>query len=252
MNLINVNLGERTYRIVIGPGAIGHIGEYLSDLNAGTDIYVITNAAIHKLYGNRLTSILKKAGYTSRYKLIPDSERSKSMRVVLSVIKDIAEYDRKRRLCVAAFGGGVIGDCAGFIASVYKRGIPYVQIPTTLLAQVDSSIGGKTGVDLPEGKNLVGSFYQPRLVLSDLDFISSLSSRQVCAGFAEIIKYACIRDELLFSFLEKNIQDERLLNADVLEYIVTACSRIKAAIVSQDERERARDLRRATLFRCRR
>jgi len=153
------------------------------------------------------------------------------------VIRDLALYDKKRRLFVIAFGGGVIGDLSGFVASIYKRGIPYVQVPTTLLAQVDSAIGGKTAVDLTEGKNLVGAIYQPRLVFSDCKFLSTLGPRQMRSGLAEVIKYAIIRDKPLFDYLLTHAKDVLACKRSALERIVLSCSSIKAKIVEQDEKE---------------
>jgi 3-dehydroquinate synthase len=154
-----------------------------------------------------------------------------------SIIKDIARYDKKKQIFVIAFGGGVIGDLAGFVASIYKRGIPYIQIPTTLLAQVDSSIGGKTAVDLTEGKNLVGAFYQPRLVFIDIKVLKTLGLRQVRAGLAEIIKYGIIKDRKLFLYLERNYKNILALKPKNLEFIVSRCVDIKSKVIQRDERE---------------
>jgi 3-dehydroquinate synthase len=152
-------------------------------------------------------------------------------------MKDLVLYDKKRRTFIVAFGGGVIGDLAGFIASIYKRGVPYIQVPTTLLAQVDSSIGGKTAVDLSEGKNLLGAFYQPRLVLSDTGFLKSLDAGQLKSGLAEVIKYGIIKDASFFAYLEKRYRDVLSLKPSVLAFIVKRSSDIKAKIIEKDERE---------------
>jgi 3-dehydroquinate synthase len=153
------------------------------------------------------------------------------------VIKELARFDQKKKVFIIAFGGGVVGDLAGFVASVYKRGINYVQIPTTLLAQVDSAIGGKTAVDLDLGKNLVGAFYQPRLVFSEVSFLKSLDMTQLRCGMAEVIKYAVIKDRKLFNFLENKYPLILRKNPAALETIIYACSRIKAKIVTHDEKE---------------
>jgi len=160
------------------------------------------------------------------------------MPVALSIIRDLTVYDKKRQVFIVALGGGVIGDIAGFVASIYKRGIPYINVPTTLLAQVDSAIGGKTAVDLSAGKNLVGAFYQPRLVLSDILALDSLSVRQLRAGLSETIKYGIIRDKSLFAFLEKNYREILRREPRKLEAVVYPCSRIKAEIIAVDEREK--------------
>lgn len=160
------------------------------------------------------------------------------MNIALSVIKDISRYDRNRTIFIVAFGGGVIGDLAGFVASVYKRGIPYIQIPTTLLAQIDSSIGGKTGLDLETGKNLIGVFYQPRLVLSDVNLLKTLRLRQRRSGLAEAIKYGIIKDKSLLNFIENNYADLLCAKEKKLEFIIRRCSQIKAEIVAKDEKEK--------------
>jgi len=237
MRIIKVKLKKRSYNIVIGHNIIEKLGNYLTKLNIGQDAYVISNSTIKNRYGRILHNALRKSGFNVKFKIVPDTEESKTIEISTSVIKHLSLYDKKRRIFIVAFGGGVIGDLAGFVASIYKRGIPYVQIPTTLLAQIDSSIGGKTGVDLKEAKNLVGSFYQPRLVFSEIKFLSSLSHRQIRAGLAEAIKYGIIKDKNLFVYLEKRFKDIRSLKPDTLEVIVGRCSRIKADIIGYDERE---------------
>lgn len=237
MKIITVNLKKRAYNIVIGPAAIKSLGKYLLKLKVGLDAYVVTNKFIKNKYGRALKQNLNKSGINCIFKCVPDSEKSKSILIAAGIIKDIAHLDKNKKIFIIAFGGGVIGDLAGFVASVYKRGIPYVQIPTTLLAQVDSSIGGKTAVDLEVGKNLVGAFYQPKLVLSDTDFLKSLDKRQLTAGLSEVIKYGLIEDKQLFNFLEKKQKDIFGRKPQALEKIICACSLIKAKIVSKDEKE---------------
>lgn len=237
MDSIRVNLKKRSYNIVIGQGAIKQIGACILKLKLGSDAFIITNSTVKKKHGVKLENALKNNGISYRFRAVPDSEESKSIITASSVIKDLAKYDRSKRIFIIAFGGGVVGDLAGFVASVYKRGVPYIQIPTTLLAQVDSSIGGKTAVDLTEGKNLVGAIYQPRLVISDLDFIKTLDIRQLRAGLAEVIKYGIIKDAELFNYLEKKHKDVLNRKTKALEYIVRRSSAIKAQIVGQDERE---------------
>jgi len=237
MHTLKLNLKKHSYNIIIGKNILRHLGKYIRELNIGSDAYVVTNALIRDKYGKLLSTALKKSGFTVRFKIVPDTEKSKSMKGATSIIKDITQYDKNRKVFIVAFGGGVIGDLAGFVASIYKRGVAYIQVPTTLLAQVDSSIGGKTAVDLSQGKNLVGAFYQPRIVFSDCNVLKTLATRQIQSGLAEIIKYGIIKDTRLFDYLERNYPDILDLKTPALEFIVTRSSRIKADIVGQDERE---------------
>jgi 3-dehydroquinate synthase len=237
MKKVKVNLGSRSYEIVIGSRIINSLGKYLRKLNIGSDAFIITNSFIKAKYGAKLASVLASAGFNFRFKIIADTEKSKSIQTASVVIKDLAKFDRKRKVFIIAFGGGVVGDLSGFVASVYKRGTSYIQIPTTLLAQVDSSIGGKTAVDLDSGKNLVGAYYQPRLVFTDIDFLKSLSQDQIRSGMAEVIKYAVIKDKSLFRYLKNKNKEIIAKKVTALEKIVVACSKIKAKIASCDEKE---------------
>ncbi|MDD5465314.1 MAG: 3-dehydroquinate synthase [Candidatus Omnitrophica bacterium] len=234
---VKVNLGKRSYAIIIGCGILKQLGGYLTKLNLGTDAFIVTNNFLKNKYGAKLSCALSCAGFNPHFKVVADSEKSKSIQTASSVIKDLAKFDRKRKVFIIAFGGGVVGDLSGFVASVYKRGINYIQIPTTLLAQVDSAIGGKTAVDLDSGKNLVGAFYQPRLVFSDIDFLKSLDREQLSSGMAEVIKYAVIKDMRLFNFLENKHKEVIAGRTSVLETIINSCSKIKAKITSGDEKE---------------
>ena len=237
MKTIRVPLKERSHNIIIGRGALNSAGRLLKRLKIGSDAYIVTNAPVKTLYGRLLERSLRKAGINAKFRLVADSERSKSIENAAEIIKNLAAYDEKKKIFIIALGGGVIGDLAGFVASIYKRGIPYVQIPTTLLAQIDSAIGGKTAIDLKEGKNLAGAFYQPKLILSDINCLRSLSSRQVKAGLAEAVKYGIIKDKTLFRYLQENHEKILSGNAVALEFVVYRCSRIKAGIVAMDERE---------------
>ncbi len=237
MHGIKVNLGPRSYDIIIGRGILNRLGQELLKLRVGTDAYIITNLWLKNKYGEKLRQELRKNGFNSHFKIVPDSEKSKSLEAAGLVLKELAGWDKSRKVFIIAFGGGVIGDLAGFVASLYKRGVSYVQIPTTLLAQVDSSIGGKTAVDLDLGKNLVGAFYQPRLVFSEVNFLKSLDKKQLASGMAEVIKYAVIKDRRLFTLLENKYKDVLRKEPAVLEKIVATCSAIKAGIVSRDEKE---------------
>lgn len=238
MNIVKVNLKKRSYSIIIGSNVILGLGRYICELDIGNDAFVITNRFIKNKYGILLNNVLRKSGLGTKFRIIPDTEKSKSIEMASSVINDIMHYDKKRQIFILAFGGGVVGDLTGFIASIYKRGIPYIQVPTTLLAQVDSAIGGKTAIDLIQGKNLIGAFYQPRLVLSDIKILNTLSPRQLRSGLAEVTKYGVIKDAQLFNYLEKNYKDILDLKTTALDFIVTRCSFIKAKIVQLDEYEK--------------
>lgn len=237
MRVIKVKLGPRSYDIIVGRGIIRLLGGCIKKLDLGDSAYVITNDLIKRKYGAKISASLKAAKIRFKINTIPDTEKSKSINVLSSVIRDLAKFDLKSRTFIIALGGGVVGDLSGLAASIYKRGIPYIQIPTTLLAQVDSAIGGKTAVDLREGKNLVGAFYQPALVFSDVRLLKSLNRRQLGSGLAEVIKYGIIKDSLLFSYLEKECENILKAKEKSLERVVSASSKIKAEIVQADERE---------------
>ncbi|MFA5143122.1 MAG: 3-dehydroquinate synthase [Candidatus Omnitrophota bacterium] len=235
---VKVALGNRSYDILIGRGLFKKTGGLLKRLDLGNDAVIVTNRRIFNLYGNTLAVILKKSGFTAAFAIVPDSEKAKSSATATSLLNRIAAHDSYRRIFLIALGGGVIGDLTGFVASIYKRGIAYVQIPTTLLAQVDSAIGGKTAIDLPAAKNLAGAFYQPKAVLCDIAILKSLPERQIKNGMAEIIKYGVIKERALFEFVEKN--HAKILGAEpaALEFVVSRCARIKAGLVSKDEFDR--------------
>ena len=232
---IHISLKERSYDVLIGRGLIKKCADILKRLNIGRDAVVITNPKVKKLYGNILAGSLKRGGFSVRFEVVPDSERAKSIKSAYKLLEDIARYDQRRRIFIIALGGGVIGDLAGFVASIYKRGVPYVQIPSTLLAQVDSSIGGKTAIDLALAKNMAGSFYQPRIVISDTSLLNTLSKRELANGLAEIIKYGVIKDKRLFEFLEKNYSRALKRETAALDFLIAASVRIKADIVNKDE-----------------
>ena len=237
MKRIRLHLGSRSYPIIIGSRIAGRLGACVKRLAIGDSAYIISNARLHRRYGRALSDSFVRAGIAVKFRLVPDTEKSKSLATVTALIDAIARFEKKRRIFIVAFGGGVVGDLAGFVASIYKRGLPYIQVPTTLLAQVDSSIGGKTAVDLCYGKNLVGSFYQPRIVFSDTHFLGTLGTRQLGNGLAEIIKYAAIKDPRLFTYLERHYGALLKAQQPALEFTVSRCSAIKAKIVEQDEKE---------------
>jgi len=225
------------YPIVIGHGILGKFPRYIRGLGLGKDALIISHPFIERLHGAQLSAALKKAGYTVKILNVPEGEKSKSAAIALRLLKQISAYDVDKKIFIIALGGGVVGDLAGFVAAIYKRGVPYIQVPTTLLAQIDSSIGGKTAIDLAAGKNLVGAFYQPKLVFADTGVLKTLDKRQIRNGLAEAIKYGIIGDAKLFGFIEAN--HKKFLKGDikVLNFIVRRCARIKAKIVSEDEKE---------------
>ena len=246
---IIVPLGSRSYPIFITSDRFRSLGPILKKMGLGDELFVIANPDAKKYYGEHLRDRLRRSGikvYFTKVKLPTgkNSEKAKSEKYAYRLIQELVRYERRgRRPVLAAFSGGVLGDLAGYVASIYKRGIPYLQIPTTLLAQVDSSIGGKVGIDLPVGKNLVGSFYQPRLVYTDLSVLETLPRENLKDGLAEVVKYGIIADPGLFSFLEENYEkllpsfEKRAPERKTLRHIVFACARIKADIVARDERD---------------
>ena len=234
---ILVDLKDNSYTIAIGHGILGDIPRLIRPLGLGKDAVIISHPSIERLYGVKLSSTLKKAGYTVKILNVPQGEASKSASCALRLLNQISTYDVNKRIFIIALGGGVVGDLSGFVAAVYKRGVPYIQVPTTLLAQIDSSIGGKTAIDLETGKNLVGAFYQPRLVVADTGALKTLDKRQIRNGLAEAIKYGIIGDAKLFSFIEANYKKFLQGEVKVLNFVVRRCAQIKAEIVSEDEKE---------------
>src|SRR6058998_4434790 len=201
---ICMDLAEHNYEVIVQDGLLDRIGEFLVPFKLGPETIVVTNPVIKRHYGARVVRSLKAVGLKPTVLALPDGERTKSLRWVAWVLNELLRRRYERKTLLVALGGGVIGDLAGFAASVYLRGIPFVQVPTTLVAQVDASIGGKTGVNHRLGKNLIGSFYQPKLVLIDPDVLRTLPQREYRAGLAEVIKYGVIADAELFEFLERD------------------------------------------------
>jgi len=243
METVQVGLGSRSYDILIDFGSLPAIGQALAERGlAGRSVAVMTSPTVGALYYEQVERGLRAGGFetVSRYD-IPDGEDNKSLENFADAVRWLARFtpDPSVEPVVLTLGGGVVGDLGGFAAACFRRGVPYVQVPTTLLADVDSSVGGKTAVNLPEGKNLVGAFYQPRLVLMDLDTLRTLSPREVRSGAAEVIKYGAILDAELFEFLESNIGQLLALDRDVLMRVVPACVALKARVVRQDELDRA-------------
>ncbi len=234
---IRVELGERSYRIVIGSGILGKIGEQARDFGFSKRIGLVSNPVVHRLYGKAVEDSLRDAGFDVITILVPDGEEYKSLTWASSIYGELLKHRLDRASALIALGGGVIGDITGFVASTYMRGISFLQVPTTLLAQVDSSVGGKTGVNHPLGKNMIGTFYQPRLVWADIDTMKTLPRRELLAGMAEVIKYGIIRDEDFFAFLEKSWDSILDLEPSSLIHIIRRSCEIKADVVSKDERE---------------
>lgn len=233
---LHVQLGERSYPILIGSGTLRGAAGHLAALQA-TQVAVITHPNLAQWYGEPLCQALQAQGLSTYLFSVPPGERVKRWEVVGRLLRQMAQAALDRHCIVVALGGGVIGDLAGFVAACYLRGVRYVQIPTTLLAQVDSSVGGKTGVNLPEGKNLVGSFYQPVLVLIDTDTLQTLHRRQFRSGLAEVLKYGIIADERLWQVVNDEASVLRGGHSSHLAQIIRRCCEIKAEIVSQDETE---------------
>jgi 3-dehydroquinate synthase len=237
---VSVGLAERSYEVLIGPGLIDGAGERIAPLLKRRRTAVVADATVAALHGERLIASLTKAGVQSDLITVPAGEASKSFEQLALLSDQLLALQLDRGDLIVAFGGGVVGDLAGFAAAIYKRGIDFVQIPTTLLAQVDSSVGGKTAIDTPRGKNLIGVFHQPRLVLADLDVLATLEPRQLRAGYAEIIKYGLLGDFAFFEWLEANGRTVTARDPAPLARAVARSVKMKAEIVAEDEREAGR------------
>lgn len=234
---IRLDLGDRSYSIEIGSGILPQIGERMVALGLKGKVVVITNPRVRRLYGSVVLRSLRKAGFDLTTVTLPDGERFKNLKSVSHVYDELIRKSFERSSTVLALGGGVIGDLAGFAAATFMRGIGFVQVPTTLAAQVDASIGGKTGVDHPKGKNLIGAFHQPKSVFIDPDVLKTLDRREFVSGLAEVIKYGVIRDEEFFSYLEDNIDKILNLEPAALAHAVRRSCALKAEVVQKDERE---------------
>jgi 3-dehydroquinate synthase len=237
MRLVQVSLGNRSYVIKVGGSLLPGLGRECATLKLGQRCAVITDSNAGKQYAKAALQSLAASGFAPVLVTVPAGEKSKRVAMVENCYDQLAAHRLERKSFIVALGGGVVGDLAGFVAATYLRGVPFVQVPTTLLAQVDSSVGGKTGVNLKAGKNLVGAFYQPRLVLCDLDTFQTLPRREFVSGLAEVIKYGIIYDAVLFAQLERNLP--KLLQRDhaLLGAVVARCCEIKAEVVGQDETE---------------
>ncbi len=238
--VVSVGLGQRAYDVLIGPGLIDGAGALVSPLLRKQRVAVVTDANVGDYHGERLAWALEKAGIAVDTIVMPAGEATKSFEGLADLSARLLALKLDRGDLIVAFGGGVVGDLAGFAAAIYKRGIGFIQVPTTLLAQVDSSVGGKTAIDTPQGKNLIGAFHQPRLVLADLDVLATLPDREMACGYAEVVKYGLLGDAGFFEWLEVNGAKVLERENAALAYAVAHSVRMKAEIVAEDEHETGR------------
>ena len=236
MQTVRVELGARAYAIHIGEHLLSRTGLMLPHLDL-PKVAIVSNATVAALYLQQLADALRTRGVEVISIVLEDGERYKNWAPLNRIYDALLERHCERSTTLIALGGGVIGDLAGFAAATYMRGIPFIQVPTTLLAQVDSSIGGKTGINHPLGKNMIGAFHQPRLVLADTAVLESLPPRELAAGMAEVIKHGLVRDGAFFAWLEQNMEKLLACDAHALAHAVRRCCEIKAAVVAEDERE---------------
>ncbi len=237
---VRVGLGARAYDVLIGPGLIDRAGEWLAPHLPRRRTAVVTDRHVADHHGERLAAALESGGIAVDMVVLDPGEETKSFAGLQDLISRLLALKLDRGDRIVAFGGGVVGDLAGFAAAIYKRGIDFIQVPTTLLAQVDSSVGGKTAIDTPAGKNLVGAFHQPAFVLADLDVLATLPPREMGAGYAEVLKYGLLGDAELFAWLEAHGEAVLAREPGPLAHAVAACVRMKAEIVEEDERETGR------------
>ncbi|MGB0129538.1 MAG: 3-dehydroquinate synthase [Rhodocyclaceae bacterium] len=236
MRTVTVDLGLRSYSISIGGGLLRDAGLMLPHLGNGRAV-VVTNDIVSPLHLRPLVGSLREAGVAVGEVILPDGEEHKNWQTLNSIFDSLLEQRCERSTTLVALGGGVIGDLVGFAAASYQRGVPFIQVPTTLLAQVDSSVGGKTGINHPLGKNMIGAFYQPQLVVADTDTLNTLPDRELSAGLAEVIKYGLIRDLPFFEWLEANVDALLARDPAALTYAIERCCTNKAEVVRADERE---------------
>ncbi|OGO24662.1 MAG: 3-dehydroquinate synthase [Chloroflexi bacterium RBG_16_50_9] len=237
MEKIKVELGSNRYEIRVGAGLLLKAGPWLKEMAISGKVVIITDTNVKGLYGDALSESLTGSGLNVTTLVVSPGEEQKSLDNAGKLYHELVGSYAERTTPILALGGGVIGDLAGFVAATYMRGVPLIQVPTTLLAQVDSSIGGKTAVDHGQLKNVIGVFYQPKLVISDIDTLKTLTEDELSNGLAEVIKSAAIRDGKLFRFLENNLEKVKSLDTTVLEGVVFQTARVKATIVAQDEKE---------------
>ena len=236
---VRVELGERSYTVLIRRGALAEIGSFASQAISGKRVAIVSNPRVLRLYGERVREGLADHGIEGAEIAVPAGESQKTLRRLGLVLQEMLAAGLDRSSAVIALGGGVIGDLAGFAAATYMRGIPYIQVPTTLLAQVDSSVGGKVGIDLPQGKNMAGAFHQPSAVVADIDTLASLPAREFRQGLAEVVKYGIIADRRFFDYLETRRVPLLRRDPAVLLHVVRRSCEIKADVVSKDETEQS-------------
>ncbi len=236
MKTVDVEPGNTAYSILIDADSLSGFGEFVKERFGKIDGAVITDETVDRLYGDELTDSLEEAGHDCGKLVVEPGEGSKSPETAKNLYRDLVDMELHRDSFILAFGGGVVGDLAGFVASTFLRGIPVIQVPTTLLAQVDSSVGGKTAVNLPQGKNLVGSFHQPETVIIDPEVLSTLSPADIRSGLGEVLKYGLIRDR---SFFDRVIESSEIFREaedhEELEGIIARCCEVKAEVVQEDE-----------------
>ena len=236
MTTITVELGDRAYPIIIEPNALQHEAA-LQQAIQGKTVLIVSNTTVAPLYAARMAQTVSDLGKTVYVHELPDGEAYKNLETLNTIFDTLLSKQCDRKTTIIALGGGVVGDMAGFAAACYMRGVPFIQAPTTLLAQVDSSVGGKTGINHPLGKNMIGAFYQPQLVLADIDTLNTLPERELSAGLAEIIKHGAIYDAAYFEWLEQNMPALRARDPQALTHAIVRSCEIKAEVVAQDERE---------------
>jgi 3-dehydroquinate synthase len=234
---VSINLGERSYNIYIDVSNKNSIGKLMQEMKVNQKILMISDNTVGKLYGLQLIKILQDYGFIAELHCVPTGEHSKCLNMAMELYTKAIALGLDRKSAILALGGGVIGDLSGFVAATYLRGIPFIQIPTSLLAQVDSSVGGKVAVNHPMGKNLIGAFYQPQAVVIDIDFLKTLPDRELYTGLAEVIKCGVIADKEFFSYLDESTQQILDKHPAVLTEIVRRSCEIKAWVVEQDECE---------------
>ncbi|MHB1000162.1 MAG: 3-dehydroquinate synthase [Armatimonadota bacterium] len=237
MKTIPIQLDERGYDIHTGEGLLDCAGEIIARVSASRSAAIVTNPRIGNLYAGRLVQSLERAGISAQVITVPAGERYKTLATVARIYESFLNQKLDRGGMAIGLGGGIVGDMTGFAAATYLRGIDFIQVPTSLLAQVDASVGGKTGVNLPRGKNLVGAFHQPKAVIIDISVLRTLPRREFRSGLAEVIKHGIIRDRDYFDFIEKNLDSIMRMDAGALEHAIVRSCEIKADVVRQDERE---------------
>ena len=236
MRTVTLKTGSTSYDILVGPGLLSQAGDLLKERGLATDkVVVVTDSRVRKLHCDTLEKNLKDSGFKVLVIEIPEGEEQKSLDTAGRLYEKLTDFYAERQTPLIALGGGVVGDLAGFVAATYMRGVPLIQIPTTLLSQGDSSIGGKTAVNHGQVKNKIGAFYHPRLTISDISTLGTLNARELSNGLSEIIKHGLIMDADFFGYLEDNIDKIRALDGQVLEHIVARSAEIKAGVVEKDE-----------------